>query len=492
MVCGWFLLWCSLASGAEQFGGYGFYIGDPHVHTGASGDGGSTDLGVCEGTCGAVAELAGIARANGLDWISVTDHVNGEWAAEPLAFARVHAAVLEAHDPEGGFVTLPGAELWFEDPTEQLGHKNLYLGADNATLRSLQLSDVQHNGERIHVDDCDTIWDWAERVEAAWGPIALVPHHPGMAMGMGTAWRCHEDPRAQALAPSVEIYSRHGNSVDCPSGWDPLWMDCDEERSVERALDPDGFDQRLGFMAGTDAHDTLPGAVCSHDTEMPNHPYGGGLTIAVIHQDQPFDRGPLLEAIQRGETYASSGPMLPALVRYSADGAELGGMGDRLRMPPDAALEVLVQIPAEHEPSVVKVKLQSSLGSLETEALGGGEYRASIEADELPSWLFPRIELDGESWHQEPCQDGGMDQREVIWLSPSFPLLEWNDSDTPRDSEAPRDSDTPGDSPPEDSEPPPGDRCGGCGWGGAGPAAGLALALLALPWGLRRRGAGGG
>jgi hypothetical protein len=487
MIHGSFLLWIGLAAGAERFGGHRFYFGDPHVHTAASGDGGSTDLGVCQGSCGAVEALAETAKAHGLDWLAVTDHVNGQHAASAADFAWVHEQVLAQHRPEEGFVTLPGAELWFEDPDGSLGHKNLYLGADNETLASLRIEGVRFDGDREMVDDCASIWSWVEQVEANWGPVALIPHHPGMPVGMGTAWRCHQDGRAGALGPSVEVYSRHGNSVRCPSGWDPLWSGCYADRAVTAALDPEHYGLRLGFLGGTDAHDTLPGNVCAHDTEMPNHPYGGGLSVAVLPEGERFDRDTLLEAIQQGRTYASSGPLLPVLVSYWAGGSLLGGMGDRLPLPPDEPLQVLLRVPPDRAEAIVEVTLQSSRGKLSMRRGALGAYHAEIPPEAVPPWLFPLVVLDGTALHDPPCEDAGDDHAERIWLSPSFPIQEWSDSASPGDSDPSYDSAPTGDSLPRDREPRPEGRCTGCGWGGAGSTVSLLLGLLALPWGLRRR-----
>src|SRR5687768_13213385 len=116
------------ASAAEVFENFSFYLGDLHAHTGASEDGASADLGAdCAGDCGAIAELGAYIEDNGLDFVSFTDHVNGEYAADPADFDEVLAAALALDDPEGGRVVVPGAELWFAKDKASFGHKNLYL-----------------------------------------------------------------------------------------------------------------------------------------------------------------------------------------------------------------------------------------------------------------------------------------------------------------------------------------------------------------------------
>jgi len=455
----------SLAFGAETFEGLSFYIGDPHVHTGASADGGSTDWGECEGTCGAIAELGTTARANGLDWISVTDHANGAMAEDELGYALVNATIMGIHDPDGGFVTLPGAELWFEDEAGQLGHKNLYLGGTNERLEDLVLDDVRPYGEDTRIEDCDAIWRWMAEIEDRLGPAMLIAHHPAGPGGMGTTWRCHEGDGAALYSPAVELYSRHGSSVECPADFDPLWMGCDDGRSVAVAMAPDDSARRLSFMAGTDAHDTMPGAVCSQETEMP-HPYGGGLTVAVLDQDQDFDRASLFEAIQQGSTYATSGPLLPVVVDYSAGGERVGGMGDELPLAADQDLEFELRVPEEYADTVTTVVLVTPEDSWTLEPQGEGRYGLAVAAQDIPAWIYPRVEIDGERWYDALCDDNGDDHRELIWVSPSYPAVSAVDDTGPG----------------ADSEPGPEEGCGaGCAWGGAGPPVGMLLALLVLP-----------
>ena len=76
------LVWVAVAFGVEEFEGHTFVFGDIHAHTGASGDGGSADLGDCvrasdetPADCGSVADLGETALANGLDFLATVDHV---------------------------------------------------------------------------------------------------------------------------------------------------------------------------------------------------------------------------------------------------------------------------------------------------------------------------------------------------------------------------------------------------------------------------------
>lgn len=408
------------AHAAEHFEGWSFYLGDPHAHTGASTDGGSLDLGATSDSYGAVADLRENAQAAGLDWLAVTDHVTGPWAADADDFDVVWQTVLDAHDPEGGFVTLPGAELWHGIEGELVGHKNLYMFPSNADLRSLTVEDLQWRGRDTEIGSCDDIRSHVAELEARWGQSLLIPHHPAFVAGMGTTWACHTGEQAQHYAPAVEVYSEHGNSMGL-DGWDPLWKDTDPERTVDWVLSQPELGQRLGFMAGTDSHDTWPGTMCQVDQCWDAHPYAGGLTIAMIPEGEPFDRADLHDAMVERRTYATTGPLVPAVISFRTGGVVLGGMGEELLMPPDQQLEVELLIPTAWERFVLSVTLHGKDYHRELSALRGGVYHAMIEAEDVPPYLYASVTLDGAAHYgTEGCADGGADSLERIWLSPTW------------------------------------------------------------------------
>ncbi len=410
-----------VADGAEFFEGWGYYVGDPHVHTGASGDGGSSDLGGCSGDCGAVAELDSLARSYGLDFFVVTDHVNGDQPSSDEGFLEVLGQVLSMHDPEGGMVTVVGAEVWFSLGVGLVGHKNLYLFADNEALATLTISDVRLDGTNVLVDACEDIWTWTAQVEATWGPALLLAHHPSLAGEMATDWSCHQGSEAARLSPAVEVYSEHGDSTWAETSFDPMWLGAEEGSSVQAALDPNQHALRLGFVGGTDRHDSRPGAVCQTDTVMSQHPYGGGLTIAMVPEHETFDREPLYQALVARSTYATSGPLLPAVVEFRSGGALLGGMGEELGLPPDQPLDLEVRVPESMEVHVDSVIAVGPDYRHELDPLGGGAWTRHVSADSVPAYLYVEIVLDGDSWYgADGCDDGGDGSDEHVWLSPAW------------------------------------------------------------------------
>ena len=69
-------------------------------------------------------------QANGLDFLAVTDHVNGFRAMSDAAYLVQNATVLAMDDTANGFVMIPAAELWFyrgNSISDPLGHKTLLM-----------------------------------------------------------------------------------------------------------------------------------------------------------------------------------------------------------------------------------------------------------------------------------------------------------------------------------------------------------------------------
>ncbi len=416
------LLLASPVQASESFAGHQFYAGDLHAHTGASKDAGSADMGECSESCGALADAVEHARTVwGLDFLAFTDHTNGAKMADEVDYHAVLAETLARHDPENGFLMIPGAELWFGygdryDPT--LGHKNLYFFSDDDGLLShLTVEDNQFAGSSTTVANCEEIWNWADELRAVWGDIALIPHHPAAAKPMPTDWSCQE----VMYAPAVEIYSEHGSSELLSTAYDPVWSGVEPTGTVQYALDTHNYGHRLGFVGGTDSHDTRPGGICSTDTEKPTHPFAGGLTIAVLPDGTQWNRSTLYEALIARRTYATSGPVIPVVLAYSSGGAPLGELGDVLALPPGQDLDVTVQLPAEKEPFVQKVTLDSTGLTWPLTPAGHGVWSTRLSSDTVPDYFYITVHVDGGLWWSDQgCPDGGVDDNERIWMSPSF------------------------------------------------------------------------
>ena len=424
----------------EEFAGTRFYFGELHAHTGLSGDGGSADLDNCnpEGDCGDLAAFFDTARyESGLDFCAITDHVNGSGEMDASGWPITLDLVQSAHDPAGGFVALLGAEVQYvlEDPAP-LGHKNTLFFRDD-------VSDVplEPLGIAGYTPSCDETWARIRELDATYGPLLTIPHHPAPAIPMPTDWSCHD----QALSPVVEIYSNHGNSRDTVDvdSYDPPLHDITPEGTVDHALSV--FGNRLGIIGGTDGHDTRPGETCATDGHNLDMPYGGSLTG--LYFDESLSRTAIHDAIVARHTFATSGPKVPVLLTLvGGAGQTLAVGGDEVVIDEGATLLARLQIPVGQVQHVRNVELFScDLTVQQMTDLGGGVYERPIESSELPWWGYGVVTLDGDAHFTElgiDCHDGGEDGTETIWTSPIWADLLGGDDDDSAGEEPPADDDT--------------------------------------------------
>jgi hypothetical protein len=427
----------STAVAADEFGSANYYYGDIHIHTGISGDGGSMDAGnpctsATVGPCGAIKDLVKNAKANSLDFVSITDHINGnQGATDEELFQVTQLDFMNANDPENGFITLPGVEFWFQKKTgdQGYGHKNMYFFADNEKLSELTLPAVQYGEQNVltsSVDDCEHIWSIVEDMKESFGDILLIPHHPAGHGGLNTPWSCHNPTHT----PSVEVYSQHGNSMKAFPIFDPLNApgSYEEGGAVEDAIHPALFGHKIGFFSSTDNHSTTPGDVCSRDNTDLAMGYGGGLAVVMLDTASSFTRLSIYEALISRKTYATSGPMLPVKVNYSVDGVLFGEMGDVIKVQVGQTVDMTLLIPEDHVPHVTSIVVRyPDMASgekglwLESEMSHSSHGTWTASFDDPPLVLYPTIHINGDSWYgKDDCDDGGLDTEESVWVSPTW------------------------------------------------------------------------
>lgn len=408
------LLLSGTAGAADNFAGNAYYYGDPHAHTGLSHDGRSSDLGdgcPSEGECGAFADVFTIATDNALDWVVLSDHVNGLHATTPDEFAMLLDASLNA-PRSSDLLVIPGVEDWFAAGDVGMGHKNLLLFGDPAGLIDLDLSDVQPNGDStVDVGTCPAIATWMDGLTAEFGDALLIPHHPMVENPMPTDWSCHYG----AYEPAVEMFSSWGTGL----GWD---RDFDtpstlvESGAVDVAMDPDGYALQLGFLAGTDGHSTQPGDLCK--------PVGGGrvntggLTMAVLDEGVPFDRTSLYDAIRLRSTIATSGPRIPLSVFASDTHGHTWSLGQDVELPAGDALTIGVQVPESDAHVITGVWLVTPDGDLPLGPTAADTWSLNLADDALPAWGYLAVQIDGSSL--ELCDDADGTDEEWEWASPTW------------------------------------------------------------------------
>ena len=406
------------AHAAEILGGHDVYFGELHCHTGISADGGSGDLGNCDGVgCGDFAAYFDTARYDaGLDFAAITDHITGTRAMTEQGWADSLALVETSNDPAGGFVALMGGEIDFYLADESdFGHKNvLFFGADQEYAGSL-LADFE---DAARPADCASVWDQARDLSASFGPLLFIPHHPASVRPSATDWTCH-DPE---IAPVVEIYSGQGNSRAMPDvdPYDPIWSGTEEEGTVNEALA--AYGHTLGFVGGTDFHDTLPGMIC-HEDAHESLPYAGGLTGIVLEQGTPFNRMAIHDALAARHTFATSGPKVPVILgALGAFGLPLGVAGDQIGTPSAAGIVLRVSFPASFAPYVFGVELYDIDGvTTPVPEVSPGVHQIAVGSRPDPWFAYAVVTVDGGLWWADQgivCLDGGIDDVEKIWTSP--------------------------------------------------------------------------
>jgi hypothetical protein len=430
------LLALSLSLAADDFEAHRFYYGDIHAHTGASGDAGSSDMGTCleygtgaPANCGAVADVGATARANGLDFLATVDHVTSATATTTTEqWEQVFQQVNDLDDPDGGFVTLPGAEIFLElEDGSDLGHRSLLFFADRPTLAGVTQLDTQPSGSISNVVvDCTAVSTFMEGLTSRFGNAFLLPHHPGVRKPMATDWNCYDE----RYEPIVEVYSEHGSSMDSTSTFDIPWSGYFEAGTARNAIHPSKFGLRPGFGAGTDNHDTHPGQVCDTDTVQTNHPYGGGLTVVVLPEADRFDRSAIHAAMLERRVYATTGPHVPLVVEVRlADGTVLGEMGQELVVANGTDLVIEARLPADAGPAVVDVTAVGPAASWTMVRVGEGTWSVTVPGAEMPENIYVDVTLDAGVIWSTGCPDGGTDSFDHLWSSPTWFDPEGGDGD---------------------------------------------------------------
>lgn len=423
------LFWTSLrVDAAETFEGYTFYVGDPHAHTGVSTDGFSSDLrdGGPEGT-GALTEVFEIAQGNGLDWVALTDHVNDHGVAVDEVWNRSFAMALDHDDETTGLVVIPAAELALNTADGSLGHRNLYFFGSDEHLADLDIDDTRPLGDPdFIVEDCGVFWAWVAELDATFGPLLMIPHHPYGVFPAPVDYTCHSESYEKA----VEIYSSHGTGLGDWTGYDLPSSGTVATGAAHHAMDPDGLAISFGFMGGTDNHYTCPGDLCSKISWRGRHVSTGGLTMLAIPEGDPWGRRAVYQALVDHRSAAISGPAVPFVVEYSSEGALLGGLGQTVELDADSALDVEIRIPAAWVPSVQGVYLTFMDEHWELDSIADGVWTTRFDADSIPAWVYPSLWIDGElAAGSSYCDDGNDTTDEWVWGSPSWLNVTNHDAD---------------------------------------------------------------
>jgi hypothetical protein len=81
---------------------------------------------------------------------------------------------------------------------------------------------------------------------------------------------------------------------------------------------------------------------------------------------------------------------------------------------------VTIEVPPEWPAYILDVQVVGPDGRWSLLQTGTATWSLTLDADTVPAWLYPAIELDGASLYPEGCDDGGAEATDWIWVSPSW------------------------------------------------------------------------
>ncbi|RME25723.1 MAG: DUF3604 domain-containing protein, partial [Deltaproteobacteria bacterium] len=447
------------AAGAVDPEGLVLAWGDLHAHSAWSFDGCEhPDARCTHDADGPAAGFYDAAAAAGLDFAALTDHAEATtyaWGPDELHAEGGEADVWSGQQAmvraaEGGPVLPVLGYEWTANADDSTGdgpgtHRTVLLGGLSACdawrVAGQRFPGGEHRperGDRVYLQDdvvveglLSALHARLDAAEAAEGCQAMrwltFAHHPAYTVPQATDWS--EPDNAPVGEAVVEIYSEHGSS-EC---LDPAAEGCDWQvndaqgylsaGAVQAALD-EGY--RLGFVAGTDAHDARPGSVADGPSHVahwregvaaPERQFGGGGLTGVLLA-APLSRDALFDAIEARRTIATSGPR-PALVAWAEDAAggryPVGAVIPRDRMPATLVLELGPLDAAgtlrDDEVGEVWIERIGEGGRLE-EAEPGSRFSTTWDPGRRETWTYLRVR-----WLRAGGE--GLDE-ERLWLSPWF------------------------------------------------------------------------
>jgi len=194
---------------------------------------------------------------------------------------------------------------------------------DNATYLKADRGALFRNGNPYLANTVPDLWTMLDASECAEGAITFF-HHPAYEWPQPVDWSLDHNAPNPNYETLVEIYSEHGSS-ECQDLSAPHcdWNLREDSRywgqgSVQMAL---ALGYHLGFVAGTDSHDSRPGSVEDEPSctarwsdsdgdglvDTPNcQSWTGGVTGVQVPTN--YARGDLFDAMRARRTIASSGP----------------------------------------------------------------------------------------------------------------------------------------------------------------------------------------
>ncbi len=266
------------------------YYGDPHGHSRHS-DGMRSANGYYT-----------YAENIGLDFAVLTDHAEilspAEWLLNQIA--------TDDHYYPGWFVTLQAYEhtncvdgnydiYMLTEPYQEIDYNLLYAWFNFFVWRP-----HEYTNENV-MDQPDKVFGHLKLAKklGIFTDVMAVPHHCSWALAP-TNWKYY-DPELVFFA---EGYSKHGNSI-FPSWFEDFFDKMADHLPGCSVLDALNTGKRVGITAATDTHGGMPGSIHRKLKNAPMFNFTGGLTGALIKNDELFDRQSLWNAFKQRNIFGT-------------------------------------------------------------------------------------------------------------------------------------------------------------------------------------------
>ncbi len=356
----------------------GIFWGDPHVHT---------ILSNCHpDKCRSLNFCFTAARQlSALDWVAAADHVsNGRC---DFSKWKEQQTVANLYDDSPVFVTLPAYEASLQGGAG--GDNNVYM----YRFPDMFVDEYEEGNTKTL---CSRLTDLLHDRE-----FFIVPHHTTRT---GKHGEISDDiyPGPDAV-PVIEIHSKWGTS-EYRGNPNPLK---DIHDGPSYAVDLLNRGLKLGFIAGTDTHATVPsggGVEPGHIDRLP------GLTAV---RCKTLSRQSIFQAIQHRQCYATS---LERIIMHGSIGGH--AFGDEVSFA-DQTTPPVIDITIAAKSDILQVDLVRNGQTIHTTAPGSWETRFTYE--DQKDWDTFKIRsrhLDGFVYYyvRVTCQSGAQAWSSPVWI----------------------------------------------------------------------------
>jgi len=354
------------------------YWGDPHVHTVLSNchPEGCRSLNFC---------YVAARYLSGLDWVAAADHVsNGRC---DFAKWKAQCAACNAYDDPPEFATLPGYEASLKGGAG--GDNNVYM------LRQPEMFVDEYEDGTVKTI-CRKL---AEKLPAE--EFFVVPHHTTRTNKHGEIGRdIYPGPE---LMPVVEIHSKWGTSEyrGNPNALHKI------HPGPSYAVDLLNRGLKLGFIAGTDSHATMPSATGEEPGHVDRLP---GLTAVFADR---LSREAIYHGIRGRSCYAAS------LERVWLDVEIAGAEQGQTIAWPDPSRPREITVAAAGRSDLVSIDVVRNGQTIDSQPVGS--WRGSVEFTDDSNLSECRLEADllGEFAYyyvRVTCASGAQAWSSPVWL----------------------------------------------------------------------------